>query len=43
MPDADTCLKFDEFVCGTLKAGKLADKYAQICAEYEAKPADKAM
>lgn len=42
MPDADGQTKFDEFVRTTLKGGKLADKYALLCAEEETKPADEA-
>ena len=42
MPDVETSLKFEEFVRATLKAGKLAEKYAAVCAEVdgEAKPAE---
>ena len=39
LPDADTCTKLEEFVRATLKGGKLADKYAAVCAE-GAGPAD---
>jgi len=39
LPEADTCTKLDEFVRATLKGGKLADKYAAVCAE-GAGPAD---
>lgn len=34
---ADSSVKFDEFVRSVLKAGKLADKYAALCGEEEAK------
>jgi hypothetical protein len=40
MPDAEGLPKLDEFVRTTLKGGKLADKYALLCAEEEVKPAD---
>jgi len=33
LPEADTCIKFEEFVRSTLKGGKLAEKYAAVCAE----------
>ena len=39
LPEADTCTKLEEFVRATLKGGKLADKYAAVCAE-GAGPAD---
>jgi len=37
LPDAESCVKFEEFVRATLKGGKLADKYAAVCAEDDAK------
>jgi len=40
MPDAETNLKFDEFVRSALRAGKLAEKYAAVCAEEGAKATD---
>jgi len=40
MPDADTAPKFDEFVRTALRVGKLADKYAAVCAEDDAKTGD---
>mmetsp|Transcript_50664 Transcript_50664/g.169198 ORF Transcript_50664/g.169198 Transcript_50664/m.169198 type:complete len:920 (+) Transcript_50664:2-2761(+) len=40
LPEAETVPKLGELVRNTLKAGRLADKYAAVCAEEEAKPAD---
>jgi len=40
MPDSDTVVKFQELLRATLRGPKLADKYASICAEEEAKPVD---
>jgi len=40
MPEADTSLKFEEFVRATLHTGKLAEKYAAICAEDDVKPVE---
>jgi len=33
MAGADTCVKFDEFVRNTLKAGNLAERYTAVCGE----------
>ncbi len=37
LPEADSVSKFDDFVRGTLRTGKLAEKYTAICAEETAK------
>jgi len=42
MPESESCLKFDEFVRNSLKAGKLADKYSAVCAEDMAKSTEDA-
>jgi len=40
LPDADAVTKFTDFVRTTLRGGKLAEKYAAVCAEDETKTAD---
>ena len=40
MPGAEMCVKFDEFVRSELRSGNLADRYAAVCGEDEAKSGD---
>ena len=40
LPEADSVAKFAELLRGTLRGPKLADKYAAVCAEEEARQAD---
>jgi len=40
LPDHEACIKFADLLRTTLRGGKLADKYAAVCAEEETKAGD---